>query len=145
MTKKPFNKSKWTKFFIVLVVLGIVLGGCYFEAKRFWTPTILEKTTFSQEEQDTILDYLGIESNEAKVEKLLYTHARESVFTIFVTGLDDEALKPFHLSLSTENLWHERSEINGWEITSFFDEVEGRRMTLFKVNAFDEVLYDIVK
>lgn len=145
MAKKMSSKRIRIEYIIALCIgLAIIIYLC-FQSVKFWSPTRLERNNFSSEEQAFILSYLDIDSSEAHVEKMNYTHARESVFTICITGLDDENLKPYKLSMSSENLHVEVSAFNGHELRCYFDEFDGRRMVVFSLYLYDEALYDIVK
>lgn len=145
MTKKPFDKSKWTKILIVLAVVIVIIICWLISVKMYFTPITEEKTSFTTKEHDFILDYFGIESQTAKVEKMLYSQVREPVFAFYLTGLNDEDLKPFNLSTDSRNLHVEVIEFKGKELSCYFDEVDGKRILIFSLHLFDETLYDIVK
>lgn len=145
MTKKPFDKSKRIKILIVLAVVIVIIICWLISVKMYFTPITEEKTSFTPKEHDFILDYFSIKSKTAKVEKMLYSQVREPIFTFYLTGLNDEDLKPFNLSTNSRNLRVEVIEFKGKELRCYFDEVDGKRILIFSLHLFDEVLYDIVK
>ncbi|WP_297958621.1 hypothetical protein [uncultured Ruminococcus sp.] len=82
------NRKKSKKLFMILLglllVVVLVFGVILLFKNMLFKPTILNKTTFSEADKNIIAEELDIPADKFTVEKMRFTHAKDSYFCITI-------------------------------------------------------------
>lgn len=132
---------------IVMIALVVVIILLWFVSTKLWfTPTHMVETKFSSTEQQYIFDYLSIESDSARIKKVEFSHAREHVFWVYVSGLTEKDLENEYTADEYEPMHYTKNATEFPDtIECEFVEENGERMAKFVLCLYDETLYETVR
>ncbi len=132
---------------IVMIAIVVVIILLWFMSTKLWfTPTHMVETKFSSTEQQYIFDFLAIESERATIEKVEFSHAREHVFLVYVSGLTEKDLEKEYTPDKYELMQYTKNTAEFPDtIECEFIEEKGKQLVKFCLCLYDETLYEIVK
>ena len=118
--KNEQNHLMSKKLFIIcsglLFVLVLIFGIILLFKNMLFKPAILNKTTFSEADKNIIAEELDISADKFTVEKMRFTHAKDSYFCITVKTSSLELLDSYEFQ-GNDN-YNNRSEEHTSELQS---------------------------
>lgn len=143
MKKLHLNKKTYIVFLIVVVIILLVLIINVF--KYTYAPVSLEKKRFSEKETKVIYEVLNIHPNQANIDKLTFSHAKDSLFIIYISNLDLSSLKLNYTkydSYDSETYYRKNDDFN---INCILNESNQKYTAVFRIEHYNEYLYNMVK
>lgn len=131
---------------VLIAMLVVIMVFWYTSAKLWFTPTHKEETKLSSTEQQYILSLLAIESDCVTVEKVEFSHAREHVFWVYISGLTEKDLEDEYTPDEYEPMYYTKNTtVFPDTMKCEFIEENGERTAKFTLCLYDERLYEMVE
>lgn len=140
----PVNKKKYILFLIILPSLAFILLGVI-SFKYTFKAEFSEKTIFSEGQTKQIYDVLDIDSSKANIEKLTYSHAKDSLFMIYINNLTlNDIVQNYSEGYSDGNKIYCKKN-DDYTIKCVLYKESGKDIAIFRIENYNEHLYNMVK
>ncbi len=139
------EKKKYILIISILLTLIIILLLFILLIKYTYKPTISEKTNFSENETKQICDLLDVHSDKVNIDKLTLSHAKDTLFMIYISNLILEDIVPKYSEYEIQDNKTHCIKTDNHNIECILYKENGKDIAVFRLEYFNDNLYDMVK
>lgn len=141
MKRLQLNNKKYIFCSILVFIIFLVV----YIFKFTYTPVFIEKENFSITETEMIYEVLALQTHQAHIDKLTFSHAQDTLFIIYISNLESSSIMLNYSEYDSYGFETYYKQNNNPNIKCILYENDEKHTAIFRIECYNENLYDVIK